>query len=56
MSEKALLLFIVLGPWGHVLSLKKRQRKKRKPVFWVIDVLSILLHPALYATLIFISE
>lgn len=58
--EKALLLLTVLGPWGTLTAmcfrLKNGRHKNRKPVFWVIDILSVLLHLALYAALIFISE
>ena len=58
--EKTLLLLTVLGPMGTLAAMcfpfRNGRHKSRKPVFWVIDILSILQHLVLYAALIFVSK
>lgn len=50
--ERTLLLLTFLGPLGTLAAmcfrLKYGRHKSQKPLFWLISILSVLLHTALY--------
>lgn len=51
--EKALLLLTFLGPLGTLAAMsfrfKNGRHKSQKPLFWLISIVSVLFHIALYA-------